>query len=128
MSERNMNTSLLCTKVFIGNYSILFSRICPFDALDENRRSSIFYVFFGGDQKETTPAVTGGAFQKGDFKSSAKFTGKQLCQSLFFNKVFYRKKRLWKRCFPVNFSKFLETSILNNIYKRLLLEQRKEMS
>ena len=88
-----------------------------------------FFMFFlGGDQKETTPAVTGGAFQKGDFKSSGKFTGKQLCQSLFFNKVFYRKKRLWKRCFPVNFSKFLETSILNNIYKRLLLEQRKEMS
>ena len=51
MSERNMNTSLLCTKVFIGNSSILFSRICPFDALDENRRPSIFHVFFGGGIK-----------------------------------------------------------------------------
>ena len=32
----------------------------------------------------------------------AKFTGKHLCQSLFFNK-------LWHRCFPVNFAKFLRT-------------------
>ena len=99
MSERNMNTSLLCTKVFIGNSSILFSRICPFDALDENRRSSIFYVFFGGDQKETTPAVTGGAFQKGDFKSSAKFTGKHLCQSLFLIKFFIEKRDSGKGVF-----------------------------
>ena len=69
-----------------------------------------FMFFFGGDQKETTPAVTGGAFQKGDFKSSAKFTGKQLCQSLFFNKVFYRKKRLEK----VFSCEFFE--IFRNIY------------
>ena len=38
------------------------------------------------------------------FRNSAKFTEKHLCQSLFFNKV---KKRLWHRCFPVNFAKFL---------------------
>ena len=42
-----------------------------------------------------------------------KFTGKHLCQSLFFNKVVglglatLFKKRLWHRCFPVNFVKFL---------------------
>ena len=41
------------------------------------------------------------------------FTGKRLCQSLFFNKVAalrpatLLKDRLWRRCFPVNFSKFL---------------------
>ena len=45
----------------------------------------------------------------------AKFTGKHLCQSLFFNKVAglrsatLLKKRLWHRCFPVNFVKFLRT-------------------
>ena len=39
----------------------------------------------------------------------AKFTGKHLCQSLFFNKVeglrpaTLLKKRLWHSCFPVNF-------------------------
>ena len=41
------------------------------------------------------------------------FTGKRLCQSLFFNKVAalrpatLLKDRLCHRCFPVNFSKFL---------------------
>ena len=46
-------------------------------------------------------------------KNFAKFTGEQLCQSLFFNKVaglglqFYEwKKKLWHRCFPLNFAKF----------------------
>ena len=42
-----------------------------------------------------------------------KFTGKHVCQSLFFNKVVglrpgtLLKKRLWHRCFPVNFVEFL---------------------
>ena len=42
-----------------------------------------------------------------------KYTGKHLCQSLFFNKVAdlspanLLKKRLWHRCFPVNFAKIL---------------------
>ena len=53
--------------------------------------------------------------KKGDLKNFAKFTGKHLCQSLFFNKVAslkpasLLKKRLWHRCFPVNFAKFLRT-------------------
>ena len=38
-----------------------------------------------------------------------KFTGKQLCHSHFFNKVSFFKKRLWHRCFPVNFAKFIRT-------------------
>ena len=39
--------------------------------------------------------------------------GKHVCQSLFFNKVAgitLLKKRLWHRCFPANFVKFLRTS------------------
>ena len=49
---------------------------------------------------------------------SPKFTGKHLCQSLYFNKVAglrlatLLKKRLWHRCFPVNFAKFLRTPFL----------------
>ena len=31
------------------------------------------------------------------------------------------KKRLWHRCFPVNFEKFLRTSFLQNTSGRLLL-------
>ena len=47
-------------------------------------------------------------------KHFAKFIGKHLCQSFFFNKVTgFRpetllKKILWRRCFPVKFAKFLE--------------------
>ena len=41
--------------------------------------------------------------KKGVLKNFAKFTGKHLCQSLFFN------KKLWHRCLPVNFAKFLRT-------------------
>ena len=53
--------------------------------------------------------------KKGVLKDFTKFTGKHLCQSLFFNKVAglrpatLFKKRLWHRCFPVNFAKFLRT-------------------
>ena len=49
-------------------------------------------------------------------RNFGKFTGKQLCQSLFFNKVadlrasILLKRRLWHRCFPVNFSKFLRNT------------------
>ena len=58
----------------------------------------------------------------------AKFTVKHLCQNLFFNKVgslrpaTLLKKRLWHRCFPVNFAKFLRTPFLQNISGRLLLK------
>ena len=51
---------------------------------------------------------------KGVLRNFAKFTGKHLCQSLFFNKVAalrpttLLKRRPWHRCFPVNFTKFLE--------------------
>ena len=53
--------------------------------------------------------------RKGVLRNFTKFTGKHLCQSLFFNKVVgprpatLLKKRLWHRCFPVNFVKFPRT-------------------
>ena len=56
--------------------------------------------------------------KKGVLRNFGKLTGKHLCQGLFFNK----KKRLWHRCFPVNFAKFLRTSFLQNTSERLLLE------
>ena len=58
--------------------------------------------------------------RKGFLINFAKFTGKHLCQSLFFNKVAglrsatLLKKRLWHRCFPVNFVKFLRTPFWKN--------------
>ena len=49
-------------------------------------------------------------------KNFTKFTGKHLCPSIFFNKVaILLKKRLWHRCFPVNFKKFLRTLFLTSI-------------
>ena len=57
----------------------------------------------------------------------AKFTGKHLSHSFFFNKVAglspatLFKKRLRHRCFPMNFAKFLRTPFLQNISGRLLL-------
>ena len=67
------------------------------------------------------------SMKKGGLGNFTKFTGKNLCQSLFFNKVAglcpatLLKKRLWHRCFPVNFVKFPRTFILQNTSGRLLL-------
>ena len=44
--------------------------------------------------------------EKGVLRNFAKFTGKHLCQSLFFNKV----AGLWHRCFPVNFAKIFKST------------------
>ena len=53
--------------------------------------------------------------KKDIYKNFAKFTGKHLCQILLFNNVAglrtatLLKRRLWHRCFSVNFEKFLRT-------------------
>ena len=58
-------------------------------------------------------AATRGFFLKKEKK-------KHLCQSLFLNKgaglrpAILLKKRLWLRCVPVNFEKFLRTFFLQN--------------
>ena len=65
--------------------------------------------------------------RKGVPRNFAKFSGKHLCQSLFFTKaaglrpVALLKKRLCHRCFPVNFAKFLRTPFLQKASGRLLL-------
>ena len=52
-----------------------------------------------------------------------KFTGKHLCQSLCLVKfATLLKKRLWQRCFPVNFAKFLRTPFLPEHLRWLLLK------
>ena len=63
-------------------------------------------------------AATRCSVRKGVLRNSAKFTGKYLCQTLYFNKFedlrpeTLFKRRLWHRRFPVNFAKFLRTSFL----------------
>ena len=66
-------------------------------------------------------------FKIGILKRFTKFTGKHLCQSLFFNKVTdlrpatLLKKRLWHKCFPVNLAKFLRTLFSLEYLRWLLL-------
>ena len=66
--------------------------------------------------------------EKSVLQNFTKFAGKHLCQSLFFNKVAglrptaLLKKRLWHRCFPMDFVKFLRTPILQNTSSRLPLK------
>ena len=66
--------------------------------------------------------------KKGFLKNFTRFTGKHLCQRLFFKKVVclrlatLLKKRLWHRCFPMNFAKFLKTSFLKEHLWWLLLK------
>ena len=54
---------------------------------------------------------------KGVLRNFGKFIGKHLRQSLFFNKfaglrpATLLKKKLWHRCFPVNFAIFLRAPI-----------------
>ena len=63
----------------------------------------------------------GGVLLKVVLKNFAKFIGKHLCHSLFFNKVAglrpatLIKKILWHRCFPINFAKFLEHLFLQKV-------------
>ena len=66
--------------------------------------------------------------KNGVLRNIAKFTGKHLCESLFFNKfagvrpATLLKKKIWHWYFPVNFAKFLRTSFLTKHLRWLLLE------
>ena len=58
-----------------------------------------------------------GFCKKGVLRIFAKFTGKHLYQSVFFNKIAGLSLQLYEKrdsdtCFPVNFAKFLRTPFL----------------
>ena len=65
--------------------------------------------------------------RKGVLRSFAKFTGKHLCQTLYFDKVAgltpatLLKKRLWHRCLPVNIAAFLRTPFFTEHLRWMLL-------
>ena len=66
------------------------------------------------------------AVKKGVLRNFAIFTGNTCARDSFLIKLQARpatllKKRLWYRCFPVNFEKFLRTPFLQNTSGRLLL-------
>ena len=59
------------------------------------------------------------SIRKGVLRNLAKFTGKHLRQSIFFNKV---AEKLCHSCFPVIFAKFLRALFSQNTSQRLLLQ------
>ena len=62
--------------------------------------------------------------EKGVLRNFAKFSGKHLCQRLFFNKV-ASQKGLWHSCFPANFAKFLRIPfIIEHLWWLLLFIRR----
>ena len=61
-------------------------------------------------------------------RNFSKFTGKHLCQVLFYNKAAgsepatLLKMRLWHRCFPMNFAKISKNPFSQNTSERLLFD------
>ena len=89
-----------------------------------SRKTSKTIQFFVTSLRSATNILTSMKFRcshqrcsikKGLLINFTKFSGKYLCQSPLL------KKRLWHRCFPVNFVKFLRTPFLQNTSGRLLL-------
>ena len=82
------------------------------------------YDFLTGMLKSRHPDVFR---KKSVLRNFTNFTGEHLCQGLFFSKVaglrsaILLKRRPWRRCFPVNFAKFLRTSFLTEHLRRLLM-------
>ena len=85
--------------------------MCHFYDIVKEVISGKFYVrYYQGAQNSSIEKQSpGGVTLKGVLKNFTKFTGKHLCQSVFFNKETLLKKRLWHRYFPVDFVKFLRT-------------------
>ena len=96
---------------------------CQFSILRATTVTSVISVISVKESRSSHQMCSLKAF----LKNFAKLTGKYLCQSLFFNEVAglrsatSLKKRLWHRCFPVIFAKFLRTPFLQNTSKQLVL-------
>ena len=70
-------------------------------------------------------------FKEGILSNFAKFTGKRLCRSshrrcsinkaLGLRPATLLKKRVWLRCFPVNFAKFPRTPFITKHFRWLIL-------
>ena len=103
---------------------VKIANICCKYQIQISKYTSDQYHSHKDSQKQTSKMF----FKKGVLKNFVKLTGKHLCCSLFFNKAAglrtttLLRKRLWHRCFPVNFAKFLRTPFLQNTSGHLLLK------
>ena len=82
----------------------------PFKSHLNSKQGSLIFLLFGSWSlvRSSHPEVF---CRRGVLRNFAKFTGKHLSQSLFFNKV-GKRERLWHRYFHVSFAKFLRTAFL----------------
>ena len=90
----------------VGRSPLLFMKIGK-SVLIFERKAQIVPIL--GLNRSSLPEVF---CKKSVLRNFTKFTGKPLCQILFFNKV----AGLRHRCFPVNFVKFLRTPIFTYFY------------
>ena len=95
------------------------SQDLPFYLTDLHNKS---FIELGSEAVVQRCSVT-----KDVLRNFAKLTGKHICQSIFLMKLqasrpaTLSKKRLWHRCFPVNFAKFLKTPFVTEHLRWLLL-------
>ena len=100
--------------IFLIDRKLYINDRCKFNGLPYIKKSCKEDVILSRF-RNTRPDVF---CKKGVLRNFAKITGKHLCPSVFFNKVAglrpasFLKKRLWHRCFPVNFVNFLRTPFL----------------
>ena len=93
-----------------------FESITPFlYPLKTSENLTVFLCFQGEEKGGSSRQEV--FCEKGVLRNFTKFTRKHLCRSLFFNKV----AGLRRRCFPVNFVKFLRTPFLTEHLQWLLL-------
>ena len=90
----------------------VWNSMCPIMFYKLFNANSTIFLFFRSSHLEMF-------CKKSALRNFAKFTGKHLCQDLFFDKV--AGLRLWHRCFSVNFVKFLRTHFLTEHVQWLLL-------
>ena len=107
--EKTYNWKLREKKSFVNNGTFFFSK---FEITQWNGAIN---------KQKQLPEV----FCKKRFSKKFRKILRKTLQALFFNKVVGRpatllKKRLWHRCFTVNFAKFLRGPLLQNTSGRLL--------
>ena len=90
--------------------------VCEMLIFRSNRSQIIFKILFSKQVFQKQPPEM--LCKKGLLINFTEFTGKNRCQGLFLNKVAdlrpatILRKRLWHRCFPMNFAKFVRTPFI----------------
>ena len=82
---------------------------------------TLFFTRFTGPVTQKSEAATGGVLQEKIFLQIFQNSLENTCASIFLIKLQASGPRLWHRCFPVNFEKFLRTPFSQNTSGRLLL-------